>query len=419
MDTKIEKFKVRLPAGSLSQKIDANLQSITSEMNRTPLRVNHKTWVENRKKQVQVVLEKLAICCQTCGNPAFMPNSSANCVKEITKLGIELNRTTKGGAISCNKEVLESIQGRHPLIGQIMDARHAISTLSQLQKWEEYAVAGSVQCTWDQNGTPMGRYTAAGPNLQNRVVPIRETVEPWEGWSFLSLDLGTAEYVTWGALSGDPVMKDCFEAGQDFHSLMGEAVLELNPGLDLHQETSRSFGKTINFAILYRMMARTLASKLGVPIEVAASLISAYFTKVKVAHDYEENYMRIARDTQSAQTKFGRTREIPELKSSNKSGQHEAEKTAWHHHVCGTTAEILKLKTLRVMKAMEDLGLAGECVKVALNMHDELILMVRDDQLETVVPAVVKVFEAKEPWDWSLPYRVVAKVGKNWLETSK
>lgn len=420
MDKIIDRFRVTLLDGSLSKQIDDLLQHETNLMNQTPLAVNKLTWAMNLKLQ-EVEVDRLTnICRETCGNWKFRPNASADCITALAGVGVELTRVTEKGNTQCDKEVLESVQDRHPLVGQIMDARNAISILSQLKKWEEFANAGKVQCTWDQNGTPMGRYTAAAPNLQNRVVPIRETIEAEEGSTFLSIDLGQAEYITWAGLSGDEAMSEAVRQGVDIHTLMGEAVLEANPTLDLHGETPRQFGKTINFAMLYRMKAKTLAQKLGVTIEVAVAIQEAYFAKAKQAHAYETEYVDGCRETGQTTTKLGRRRDMPILRIAERGELHEAEKTAWHHHVCGTTAELLKYKTLKTLQAVAKAGYKSTQVRVALNMHDELILMVKDDVLEQVRPLVEKAFgEAGNQFDWYLPYPMTVKVGKSWKEISK
>lgn len=419
MDTRIEQFQVTLPEGSPSQKIDTALQPITDRMNQTPLRVNARTWMENTRLQEAEVERLTGICRQTCGSPKFRPNASADCIAEFKKLGIELTRETPKGGIQCDKEVLESIQDRHPLVGQVMDARNAMAILSQLKKWKEFADAGLVQCVWDQNGTPMGRYTSQGPNLQNRVVPIRETIESQEGWSFLSMDLGAAEYVTWAALSGDPEMSRCFKEGQDVHQMMGEAVLAANPTLDLHGETVRQFGKTINFAILYKMRPATLAQKLGVTFETAVEIQEAYFVKAAVAHQYEIDYLDTARETGQTTTKFGRRRDMPILYLGKRGELADAEKTAWHHHICGTTAEVLKLKTIKTMVVLSKAGFGSDVV-VCVNLHDEVILGVRDSVMGQVQPLAVEAFtKAGSELPWYLPYSVTVKVGKSWKEVSK
>lgn len=420
MDTKIERFQVTLPEGSVSQQIDKVLQPITNLMNQTTLRVNKVTWEQNLIKQQTEVDRLTDICRTTSGNWKFRPNSSADCIKALEEVGIVLTRTTDKGNIQCDKEVLESVQGRHPLVGQIMDARNAISVLSQLKKWEEFANRGSVQCTWDQNGTPMGRYTSAEPNLQNRVVPIRETIEAQEGTTFLSFDLGQAEYVTWAALSRDQAMGEAIRSGKDIHQAMGEAILEANPGLDLHGETSRSLGKTVNFAILYRMKVGTLAQKLGVSGEVAQKIMDTWFAKARVAKQYEDEFLDIARDRGFTQTKFGRRREMPILRIAARGELSEAEKTCWHHHVAGSAAELLKYKTLKTLKALGQAGFDHSQVKVAINLHDEVILMVRDDVLDQVRLVARKAFEeAGIKWEWYLPYSVTELVGKTWKSVSK
>src|SRR5262249_7077477 len=148
----------------------------------------------------------------------FRPNSTAECRRV---LGIQ-------GAT--DKDTLVELANQGCLLADaIVNARSAISPWRQLKRGREVAEAGEVKPYWESCGTPHGRYTSENPCLNNRIDLIRETIEPLEGYSFLSLDLGQAEYVTWASLSHDEVLGAAFKNGTDFHAKMAQDLRELVP----------------------------------------------------------------------------------------------------------------------------------------------------------------------------------------------
>ena len=106
------------------------------------------------------------------------------------------------GNPSVSKDVLvELVNDGSSLADEVLRARSQISRYGQLRAWAPYAQLGRVQPVWNSLGTPHGRYTSEGPCLNNRIPPIRQTIEPDPGFTFLSLDLSQAELVTWASLS--------------------------------------------------------------------------------------------------------------------------------------------------------------------------------------------------------------------------
>ncbi len=108
---------------------------------------------------------------------------------------------------------------------------------------------------------------------------------------------------------------------------------------------------------------------------------------------------------------------MPQLKSRLTRGErHQAEKTAFHHVNAGTGAELLKIRQAKVFNALRKKYAMAD-VRVALQMHDEIILECRTN----IVPEVRELALAKfnEPTPGFLPFSVDCRLGRNWMETSK
>src|SRR6266849_7791134 len=253
-----------------SALLEERLKPPTAELNEQSLRVNHDTWTRNCFAAEENASFLIDYCIQLA-NEEFRPNSPADCRRVL-------------GVDSSDKDSLSQLFNEGNLLaGAILDARSAISRWSQLKAWGKFARFGRVQPVWDSLGTPHGRYTSAGPCLNNRIESIRETIEPDPGYSFLSLDLNQAEYVTWASLSGDKVLGQAFLEGRDFHVEMVTAIRERVPVWDLRGQDPRAAGKTINFAILYQIQPHTLARMLGCSVAIANKIIEAYYSRVPTA----------------------------------------------------------------------------------------------------------------------------------------
>jgi DNA polymerase-1 len=387
-------------------------------MNEKPLRVNKETWQTNlafAEEEVDILLD---FCRQMSHDDTFRPNSPADCVRVLfTEKGIKPPRVSKTtGNPSTDKDTLtELVYAGIPLAGGIIDARSAITCRGQLRKWKPYADFGQVQSIWNSMGCPHGRYTSENPSLTNRISQIRETIEPDSGYSFLSLDLGQAEFVTWISLSGDLTLGEAFLQGKDFHSETASSIKELVPSWQLNGQEPREAGKTLNFAILYQMTEYALAIRLGCSVETAADIIKAYYGRAKTASRYIDRTLALAKKTGYVQTYFGRRRYCPEYQNGISDREaHEIEKTLWNHVCAGTAAEIVKWKTVRMWEALRRYGFTTGQVRLSLNMFDEAIWMVQDDLLSEIRAIVEEIWKRKETG--FLQFNSEVKVGKNWKE---
>lgn len=412
-------FNVVIPKDSPSYLLEKALEPITEGMNRSPLSVNAETY-ERNKAEVEAEAQRLVSLCREKANvPGFRPNSSKDCYAEFAihrRLGV---RTTKGGTPSYDEAVLRSYQNKgDDLAGLVMEARSALNKSSQMKSWAQYVSAGTVQTEWNQYGTPHGRYTAENPNLQNRIVEIRETVEPPEAdHVFLSFDWGMAEYVTFASLSKDASLGAIFASGKDLHAEMAEKILRANPKIDLHGTPERKAGKTVNFAILYLMKSWTLAEALGVEESIAQGVKDSYSAIAPEAMFYQAEFIKKAVRSGMTSTAFGRVRKMPELRNASGGALHALVKTAWHHHNAGTAAELLKVKMVELVKAIQDAGVSKKDAYIAFNMHDEVILSVKKDVLEEVKALGTTVM--KTPVPGFLGFKIDTRVGNNWKEISK
>ena len=167
--------------------------------------------------------------------------------------------------------------------------------------------------------------------------------------------------------------------------------------------------KTVNFGLMYGMSDYGLAQRLGIDQKEAARFISTYFRRYAGVRRYLEETVRRGRELGYVSTVLGRRRYIPELRSSNRNVRMAAEREAVNTPIQGTAADIIKIAMVRLYRALRERNLRSRMI---LQVHDELVLEVPAEEVETVVPLVKEVMEGAYRLD--APLQVEVHTGPNW-----
>jgi DNA polymerase-1 len=88
-----------------------------------------------------------------------------------------------------------------------------------------------------------------------------------------------------------------------------------------------------------------------------------------------------ARETGYVETVFGRRLWLPEIKSSNPARRQGAERAAINAPMQGTAADLIKMAMIAVDRWISEKHLKSRLI---MQVHDELVLEVRDAELEHV-----------------------------------
>jgi len=111
------------------------------------------------------------------------------------------------------------------------------------------------------------------------------------------------------------------------------------------------------------------------------------------------------------ETLFGRRLMLREINNKNQAIRQGAERAAINAPMQGTAADIIKLAMIRVDRALTESGLDAN---ILLQVHDELVLEVREDQVEAT-SALLREQMAKAA-ELKVPLLVEVGVGSNWDE---
>ncbi len=355
---------------------------------------------------------------------AFNMNSSQQLGEALfTRLGLPTEGVTrtKSGHYSTAAGVLDKLQGSHPIIDLILEHRE----LSKIKSTYVDALplmvnrsTGRLHTSWNQTGTVTGRISSSDPNLQN--IPIRTEigrrvrqafVAP-PGHLLLGADYSQVELRILAHISGDENLLAAFRRGEDIHASTAASIL----GVPLSEVTPemRRLAKAINFGLIYGMSDWGLAARTELSREEAADFISKYFAQFPSVGDYLEGVKRQAAEAGYVETLLGRKRYFPELQSDSRahgSVKAAAQRMAINHPIQGTAADIIKIAMIRLHHELLEGHLRSRMI---LQVHDELVLEVPDDELNTVYELVRSVMEGAYKLKASL--KVDIKTGRHWGE---
>jgi DNA polymerase-1 len=326
-------------------------------------------------------------------------------------------KTQKQRAASTRMDVLEELAVHFELPKKILDYR----SLSKLKGTYVDALpnlvsaeTGRIHTSFNQTVAATGRLTSSDPNLQN--IPIRTELgrriraafvaDP--GWQLLSADYSQIELRVLAHMSGDAGLIEAFRRGEDIHEATAQRVFGPDSGLTEAEQRRRA--KIINFSIIYGKTAFTLGKDLGVPTREAQAFIDAYFDRHSKVQELLEKIIKEARLTGKVKTLFGRHRYIPEIGSRNRNTRQAAERVAVNAPIQGTAADLIKKAMVVLWRELRGRNLRS---RLLLQVHDELVLEVPEDELETVSDLVRDVMENVHPMD--VPLKVDIALGPSWL----
>ena len=332
------------------------------------------------------------------------------------KLKLPVVKKTPSGTPSTDEEVLQKLAEDYPLPKVLLDYR----SLSKLKSTYTDKLprmlnpdTGRVHTNYAQAVAVTGRLSSNEPNLQNIPIRtaegrrIREAFIAPPGSVIVSADYSQIELRIMAHLSEDEAMLRAFAEGEDIHRATAAEIFAVAPN-DVTSE-QRRYAKVINFGLIYGMSSFGLASNLGVERAAAQMYIDKYFQRfVGVKRFMDETRARAKRDGY-VETVFGRRLWLPEINSPNGPRRQAAERAAINAPMQGTAADLIKLSMIAVQDWLDADKLQSLMV---MQVHDELVLEVREQELELVkrrLPELMAGVAALK-----VPLLAEVGVGPNW-----
>jgi DNA polymerase-1 len=411
-----KKLKKEPLLNKLLQEIEIPLIPILSEMELTGANLNPKILKAQSKslsQRINVLTDKaydLAGLEFNLGSPKQL--------QEVfyEKLGYPIKQKTPGGQPSTAENVLQLLAEEYELPKIILEHR----TLSKLKQTYTDRLplqispsTNRVHTSYHQAVTTTGRLSSSDPNLQNIPIRtedgrrIRQAFEASKGHSLVSADYSQIELRIMAHMSEDESLINAFKNGEDIHSSTASEVF--NVPIDKVSNEERRKAKAINFGLIYGISAFGLGKQLGINRNLAADYISTYFLRYPGVQQYMDNVKKEARVKGFVETLYNRRLYVPEINAGNAIRRKAAERAAINAPVQGTAADVMKLAMIKLSKWLNASGLEA---KIILQVHDELILEVKDSEIKKASDGLITCMQ--EAANFSVPLNVEVGVGFNW-----
>jgi len=339
----------------------------------------------------------------------FNINSPKQLVEKITVLLGEPPRDANGKP-SASRQALRSYAADHEVVQIYLEWKRCEKRRQMIESIQEKMdAAGFVRASYMQLGAESGRMSCIKPNNQQipRDKQFRSCVEAPEGWLLVDADFGQMELRLAAAVAKDERMTAAFQAGEDPHTVTAEAI-----GCD------RQTAKSANFGLLYGSGPaglRNYAGGMGITMtqERAAEIRDEWLGAFQGVAEWQQNNAATADRTKY--DKWAETR-IP-LSGMRRYLQGDMNRLTVRCNtpIQGAGAAILKCALGKLWPKVKTAG--EDTVRIAAAVHDEILLLVREDAAEEWAATLKQVMEdAEAKWLGEIPALAEVSVGKTWSE---
>ncbi|MHB8054555.1 MAG: DNA polymerase I [Candidatus Aminicenantales bacterium] len=336
------------------------------------------------------------------------------------KLLLTPPKKAKGAkGISTAIDVLDDLRNDHQVVPLVIEYRQTAklkSTYADALPALIDPADGRIHTSYNQAVTSTGRLSSSDPNLQN--IPARGAIGkrfrrafiPEQGHLLLAADYSQIELRVLAHLSDDPVLIDIFRRDHDIHAETATRVFGESASVTAEEQRRRA--KIINFSLIYGASAFSLARELGTSNREAQAYIDKYYERFPGVKKYLDALVETAGDHGYAETMFGRKRQVPELKQSDRMARDAGRRIALNMPLQGTAADIMKKAMIEVRTEIARKKLKARMI---LQVHDELVFEAPAAERETLDRLVRKTMESVCP-DFRVPLKVSLGWGPNWAD---
>ena len=402
----------------LFNKIEMPLASVLADMEITGIRVD-KDYLKEVEKDLDKQIKVLEREIYNLAGKEFNIMSTSQLGNILfVDLGIKYpKRIKEGQRFLTNKEILDKVRDKHPIIEKILEYR----TLTKL--YSNYAVGleeeirddQRIHTIFTQTLTRTGRLSSIEPNLQN--IParseyselIRRAFIPDEDSVLLSSDYSQVELRIFAHVSNEKNLIQAFIDEKDIHAKTASDIFHV-PMEEVTKDMRRN-AKAVNFGILYGISGFGLSEDLGIDIKTAKNFIDDYLETYPGILKYMEEEKAKAYKYGYVKTLMNRKRVIEELNNRNYMIRSSGERMALNTPIQGTAADILKKAMVEIFDEFNKRHLKS---KMLIQVHDELVFNVLNSELEEVKKIVKDKME--NTIKLSVPLKVDIEIGNNWYE---
>ena len=330
----------------------------------------------------------------------------------LEKLEIILKYTpvNNDGKPSVAKDALKNCAADSPTIQTLITWKRREKRRQMIESIQDkMSDDGFVRASYMQLGADTGRMSSIKPNNQQipRDSEFRQCVQAPQGWKIVDADFSQMELRLAAALAKDKNMTAAFQRGEDLHDYTAKQM-----GCD------RQIAKSANFGLLYGAGAEGLRKYAG-----SSGVIMSNDEAVKIRDNWLTTYSGI-RDWQREMNYLSRSTEGDEwpetrVPVSNMrrflKGDLNRTTVRCNTPIQGAGAAILKCALGNLWAKVKETG--EDKVRIAAAVHDELILLVKEDLADEWAQILKTTMEkAEAKWLGDVPALAEVSIGDKWSE---
>lgn len=324
------------------------------------------------------------------------------------------------GKPSASKAALREYVADHPIISKYLlwkrveKRRQMVESLLKFQCGD-----GFIRASYLQMGADTGRMSCMSPNLQQvpRDQRFRACVQAPQGWKLVVADYAQMELRLAAAEAQDELMIRAFQEDKDLHTLTAMQIYGV--GEEEVTKEQRQIAKSANFGLLFGSGARGLRNYAGsMGIQMSMEEAGVIRDKFHGAYTGIHKWQRQAADAANRSSGANAAVWIRNSKLRRfLPGEQNKLTTRCNTPIQGAGAAVMKraLGKLwpKLYQSTEDV------VKLAGVVHDECILLVREDKVEEWAVVLTRTMEeAEQEWLGEVPALAEAGIGDSW-DTAK
>ena len=331
----------------------------------------------------------------------------------LEKLELVLGYTpvNNDGKPSVAKDALKNCAADSPTIQTLITWKRREKRRQMIESIQDkMSDDGFVRASYMQLGADTGRMSSINPNNQQipRDSEFRQCVEAPEGWKIVDADFSQMELRLAAALANDENMIQAFIRGEDLHDYTAEQM-----GCD------RQIAKSANFGLLYGAGAEGLRNYAGssgvlMTLEEATKVRDNWLRTYRGVHAWQNKNYQIAKNSNGnewAETRIPLSNMRRYLK-----GDLNRVTVRCNTPIQGAGAAILKCALGNLWTEVKVCG--EDKVRIAAAVHDELILLVKEQFADAWAKKLKDIMEnAESKWLGRVPAVAEVSVGNTWEET--
>ncbi|MFV0382038.1 MAG: DNA polymerase I [Breznakia sp.] len=391
IDQQVEKQLLALGLEALLYDIEMPLTKILYEMEQTGITTSKKVLQDIEKKMLNklLVIEKRVY--ELC-DKEFNINSP----KQLAAILFDDLGLPSGKKRSTSIDVLEKLQGSHPIIDELISYRKyqkINSTYAEgLQK--HILADGKIHTVFNQALAQTGRLSSSEPNLQNLSIKdeeareIRKAFIASPGNVLYATDYSQIELRMLAHMAEETEMIDAFNHKVDIHTKT--AMLIFGVAQDSVTASMRREAKTVNFGMVYGQTQFGLSAELKISMNDAKDFMDAYFTSYPKIKVFMERQIAFCKEHSYVETMFHRRRTIHEINDKDYMMREFAKRAAMNAPIQGSAADLMKLAMIKCAKLLKEKGLKS---KMILQIHDELVFDVVEEERQSLAAIVSEAME--------------------------